>query len=73
MRSRQPSPPLAAEKPLFYSDRKADDLNVKYGGLHRGDIPRYRRSGGELVLLALKARRKLTLTCLDSWASRRLE
>ncbi len=26
---------------LFYSDRRGDPLNVQYGGLHTGDIPRY--------------------------------
>lgn len=26
---------------LFYSDRKGDVLNVKYGGLHKGDIPKH--------------------------------
>ncbi|KAF9527838.1 NRDE-2, necessary for RNA interference-domain-containing protein [Crepidotus variabilis] len=26
---------------LFYSDRRGDVLNVQYGGLHTGDIPRY--------------------------------
>lgn len=27
---------------LFYSDRKGDPLNVRYGGLHSGDVPKYR-------------------------------
>ena len=27
--------------PLFYSDRKGDQLNLTYGGLHAGDVPRY--------------------------------
>src|ERR1700722_6037925 len=27
--------------PLFYSDRKGDPLNVRYGGLHTGDVPKY--------------------------------
>ena len=27
--------------PLFYSDRKGDPLNVHYGGLHTGDIPKH--------------------------------
>lgn len=26
---------------LFYSDRKGDALNVQYGGLHAGDVPKY--------------------------------
>lgn len=29
-------------RPLFYSDRKGDTLNLTYGRLHTGDIPRYR-------------------------------
>lgn len=32
---------------FFYSDRKGDKLNVKYGGLHAGDIPKYRLVGRE--------------------------
>ncbi|KAL0951362.1 hypothetical protein HGRIS_008066 [Hohenbuehelia grisea] len=28
-------------RPLFYSDRKGDPLNVTYGGLHAGDVPKY--------------------------------
>lgn len=27
---------------LFFSDRKPDRLNIQYGGLHAGDVPRYR-------------------------------
>ena len=38
------------EKPLFYESRKGDDLNIVYGGLHRGDIPRYRREGAGRVV-----------------------
>ncbi|GAA5922599.1 uncharacterized protein JCM15063_003358 [Sporobolomyces koalae] len=38
------------EKPLFYESRKGDDLNIAYGGLHRGDVPRYRRDGAGRVL-----------------------
>lgn len=30
------------EKPLYFSDRKGDNLNVRYGGLHAGDVPKYR-------------------------------
>ncbi|KAH0838206.1 NRDE-2, necessary for RNA interference-domain-containing protein [Lanmaoa asiatica] len=29
-------------RPLFYSDRKGDPLNVTYGCLHTGDVPKYR-------------------------------
>lgn len=31
---------------FFYSDRKGDLLNIQYGGLHAGDIPKYRLVGG---------------------------
>lgn len=29
-------------RPLFYSDRKGDALNLTYGCLHTGDVPKYR-------------------------------
>ncbi|KAG2023085.1 hypothetical protein CC2G_000786 [Coprinopsis cinerea AmutBmut pab1-1] len=36
---------------LFFSDRKPDKLNVVYGGLHQGDVPKYRMvAGGRRVL-----------------------
>ena len=41
--------PASGSRPLFYSDRKGDLLNVKYGGLHSGDVPRYRPVGRELL------------------------
>ncbi|KAG0696046.1 NRDE-2, necessary for RNA interference-domain-containing protein [Suillus ampliporus] len=28
-------------RPVFFSDRKGDQLNVTYGGIHTGDIPKY--------------------------------
>jgi len=31
---------------FFYSDRKGDLLNIQYGGLYAGDIPKYRIVGG---------------------------
>lgn len=31
---------------LFFSDRRPDHLNVQYGGLHAGDIPKYRMKAG---------------------------
>ncbi|KAF8912990.1 NRDE-2, necessary for RNA interference-domain-containing protein [Gymnopilus junonius] len=35
----------------FYSDRKGDLKNIQYGGLHSGDIPKYRLvAGGRSVL-----------------------
>ncbi|EIW86838.1 hypothetical protein CONPUDRAFT_134183 [Coniophora puteana RWD-64-598 SS2] len=29
------------DQDLFYSDRKGDPLNMTYGGLHAGDVPKY--------------------------------
>lgn len=44
-----------AESPLlFYSDRKGDPLNLRYGGLYAGDIPKYRLVGRELILGLLR-------------------
>ncbi|KAI0348412.1 hypothetical protein BDW22DRAFT_1350623 [Trametopsis cervina] len=40
-------------KPLFYSDRKGDILNVKYGRLHAGDIPKYSIIGRGRRILGL--------------------
>ncbi|PFH54787.1 hypothetical protein AMATHDRAFT_134942 [Amanita thiersii Skay4041] len=36
----------------FYSDRKGDILNVQYGGLHPGDVPKYHlvNEGGRSIL-----------------------
>ena len=31
----------------FYSDRKGDILNVTYGGIHAGDVPKYRLLAGK--------------------------
>jgi hypothetical protein len=33
---------------VFYTDRKGDRLNVRYGGLHTADVPKYRLVGGKL-------------------------
>jgi hypothetical protein len=33
---------------VFYTDRKGDRLNVRYGGLHAADVPKYRLVGGKL-------------------------
>ncbi|KAH9847402.1 DUF1740-domain-containing protein [Lenzites betulinus] len=30
------------ERLVYYTDRKGDVLNVRYGGLHAGDVPKYR-------------------------------
>lgn len=32
---------------IFYSDRKPDRLNIQYGGLHSGNIPKYRAVYGK--------------------------
>lgn len=32
--------------PLYYSDRRGDRLNVSYGMLHPGDVPKYRLISG---------------------------
>ncbi|GAA5861515.1 hypothetical protein JCM3774_000276 [Rhodotorula dairenensis] len=40
----------ASERSVFYESRRGDDNNIRYGGLHRGDIPRYRRAAGGKVL-----------------------
>ncbi|KZT75158.1 hypothetical protein DAEQUDRAFT_720374 [Daedalea quercina L-15889] len=35
----------------YYTDRKGDPLNVEYGGLHAGSVPRYHLvSGGKTIL-----------------------
>lgn len=34
-----------SDRPLFYESRRGDENNLRYGGLHRGDVPRYRRLG----------------------------
>jgi len=33
-------------KHVFYSDRKGDQMNLQYGTLHAGDIPKYRPLDG---------------------------
>jgi hypothetical protein len=35
---------------IYYSDRKGDFLNIQYGGLHAGDVPKYHLAGGTLRL-----------------------
>lgn len=35
---------------LFYSDRRGDMLNVQFGGLHAGDVPRYHPVNGISVV-----------------------
>lgn len=36
---------------VFYSDRKGDQMNLQYGALHSGDIPKYRPMGGTRFLV----------------------
>ena len=50
----KPSKPSAADimyredgSILFYYDRKGDSLNITFGGIHAGDIPRYKYAFGE--------------------------
>ncbi|KAG6862421.1 hypothetical protein C0995_011861 [Termitomyces sp. Mi166 len=37
-----PSPAAKETSRSYYSDRKGDPYNIQYGGLHAGDIPKYR-------------------------------
>ncbi|PCH33837.1 hypothetical protein WOLCODRAFT_61797 [Wolfiporia cocos MD-104 SS10] len=39
--------------PLYITDRKGDPLNVRYGGLHAGSVPRYHLVGGGRTVLGL--------------------
>ncbi|EMD42012.1 hypothetical protein CERSUDRAFT_110552 [Gelatoporia subvermispora B] len=43
----------ATSPPLYYTDRKADSLNVRYGGLHAGDVPRHHLVGLGRKILGL--------------------
>ena len=36
---------IANLPPSVYSDRKGDSLNIRYGGLHTRDVPKYRIVG----------------------------
>lgn len=36
---------------LFMVDKTGDPMNIVYGGIHGGEIPRYRRVGCEFVFL----------------------
>ncbi|KAF8634417.1 hypothetical protein AX15_000868 [Amanita polypyramis BW_CC] len=46
---------------LFYSDRRGDMLNIQFGGLHVGDVPKYRLVDGGRSILGLSS----------AWATRR--
>ncbi|OCH96207.1 DUF1740-domain-containing protein [Obba rivulosa] len=45
----------ATSPPLFYTDRKADFLNVRYGGLYAGDVPRHHLVGRGRKILGLES------------------
>lgn len=38
---------------VYFTDQKGDPLNVRYGGLHVGDVPRYRLVGGMSCLVCI--------------------
>ncbi|KAF8898878.1 NRDE-2, necessary for RNA interference-domain-containing protein [Infundibulicybe gibba] len=40
---------------FFYIDQRGDPLNITYGGLHSGDVPKYRIFGGGRRILGLSA------------------
>ncbi|KPV78517.1 uncharacterized protein RHOBADRAFT_50976 [Rhodotorula graminis WP1] len=50
VRSSRVNEDSASDKPLFYESRRGDENNLRYGGLHRGDVPKYRRLGGGRVV-----------------------
>lgn len=31
----------------YYVDKKGDPLNITFGGLHKGDIPKFHRAGSK--------------------------
>jgi|SRR5882762_7004046 len=45
--------PSSSSQPLFYSDKKGDPLNVRYGGLSTSDVPRYHLVGCTLTIIHL--------------------
>ncbi|KAK4703296.1 nuclear exosome regulator NRDE2, partial [Phenoliferia sp. Uapishka_3] len=47
---RQDEPSAASEPRTFYSDRRGDEYNIRYGSLHKGDVPRYRRLGAGRIV-----------------------
>ncbi|KAH9937158.1 NRDE-2, necessary for RNA interference-domain-containing protein [Fomitopsis serialis] len=42
------------EQVLYFTDRKGDPLNVQYGGLYAGSVPRYYLVGGGKTILGLE-------------------
>ncbi|KAK4058086.1 hypothetical protein OIO90_000825 [Microbotryomycetes sp. JL221] len=48
--SEQPQVMQTDKKKIYYNDSKGDELNLRYGGLHRGDVPKYRRLGAGRVI-----------------------
>lgn len=43
-----------APRPLFYSDRRGDSLNITYGSLHASDVPKYRPVSREYCIFHLQ-------------------
>lgn len=63
-----PPDPSTSEVRIFYSDKRGDEFNIRYGGLNKGDIPRYRRLGGEFLAREMRVRTDLG----SSWSCRRV-
>lgn len=40
---------------VFYSDRRGDFLNIQFGGLHVGDVPKYQVIDSMVKLLSTEA------------------
>lgn len=56
VRSKTPPAEAMPEKPFYKLSSSGDSLNIRYGGLHRGDVPKYRRLGGENASLGESCR-----------------
>jgi hypothetical protein len=41
LRGQDGAPKETLQDRLFYSDRRGDFLNIQFGGLHVGDVPKY--------------------------------
>jgi hypothetical protein len=46
-------PSSSLSQPLFYSDKKGDPLNVRYGGLSSSDVPKYHLVGCAFTIFHL--------------------
>ncbi|KAI0067780.1 DUF1740-domain-containing protein [Artomyces pyxidatus] len=53
LRTGRPSEQSALDRPIFYSDKKGDPLNLRYGGLDTKEVPRYYLVGGGKKILGL--------------------